>query len=81
MKILIISYIFNIYFSILLIKLFHLHLSMYIMMFEYVLLLRKSNKKLIYLYKIKDAVGVFHKSGMMHQLVGEDVGKIFKTDL
>lgn len=51
------------------------------MMFEYVLLLGKSNKKLIYLYKIKDAVGVFHKSGMMHQLVGEDVGKIFKTDL
>ena len=26
---------------------------------------------------IKDAVGAFHKSGTMHQLVGEDVGQCY----
>ena len=26
---------------------------------------------------IKESVGSFHKSGLMHQIVGQDVGKVF----
>jgi hypothetical protein len=37
-----------------------------------------SEKKRFFVFdKIKESVGAFHKSGMMHQIVGQDVGKVF----
>jgi len=38
----------------------------------------EKEKNIICFNEIKEAVGAFHKSGMMHQLVGNDVGKVFE---
>ena len=46
---------------------------MFIMTFEYVCLVE--NIIILTFVNKQEAVGSFHKTGMMHQLVGQDVGK------